>query len=175
MKMLRVTVILSLLVLLLGSCCTQKRCERLYPPAGNQESSHDSVSVSDRDSVSYIPQDSSWLKAYLECDAHGKVLLKQIAGYEAGKNVSIPRVSIHDNVLTAECKVDSVEVYNRLYSKYSHSNKTTVKVYTKEVNKLTPLQLWMILLCKIESAILFLIIVYVLIKYYIKWQKTRFL
>lgn len=171
----RSIIAIGLLVLLMGSCCTEKRCQRLYPPAGATEHESDSVSVQSRDSISYIPQDSSWIKAYLECNAKGEVYLRQIAGYEAGKNVKVPQVSVKGNVLTAQCKVDSIAVFNRLYSKYARSNTATVKVYTKEVNRLTPSQVWMIQSFKIESAILLLIIAYIITKYYLKWQKTRVL
>ncbi|HMO63301.1 MAG TPA: hypothetical protein PKC39_14545 [Ferruginibacter sp.] len=82
-----------------------------------------------KDSLIYIPADSAWLHALLECDSNGKVLLKKILGYEAGRQAAIPAVSIENNRLDVKNRVDSQAIY--IAWKERHSSKDSVTVVTK--------------------------------------------
>ena len=93
----------------------------MYPPSVQSVNDSSSVttneSVQERDSISYLPADSSWLKALLECNAQGQVVLKELQDYKTGKSINVPLVKVKNNVLTATCNVDSIAVFNH-YSKH---------------------------------------------------------
>lgn len=155
---------------LVTGCCTQRRCADKYPPVQsvNDSSSVTTVeSVQERDSITYLPADSSWLIALLECDEYGKLILRQLQDYKNGKNVEVPYVSVDGNVLTVKCKVDSLAVFNH----YSKHFKKEVEYRDKEVikevkaNYLTPFQKWQIKAFWVESAILILLISLFIIKF----------
>lgn len=150
--------ILICLVVLSG-CCTQKRCNQKYPPAQSASDSSmvtTSESVQEKDSISYLPADSSWLKALLECNEYGQVVMKELQGYKSGKNAGVPQVSVKDNVLTAKCKTDSLAVFNH-YSKHFKKEveyRDRKVTETKYINELTKGQKRMITAFWIESLIL---------------------
>ena len=70
------------------------------------------------DTVVKVQPDSASIKALLECDSVGNVLLKRIAEYEAGKHVNPPKLDIQDNVLTAMVKVDSFGIFMTFRERY---------------------------------------------------------
>lgn len=70
------------------------------------------------DTVVEVQADSASIKALLECDSVGNVLLKLIAEYEAGRHVNPPQVDIRDNVLTATVKVDSFGIFMTFRERY---------------------------------------------------------
>lgn len=142
MKILLISLVSLFLV---TGCCTQQRCNQKFPPVQTVNDSSavtTDESVQERDSISYLPADSSWLKALLECNEHGQVMMKELQGYKAGKNADVPQVKVKDNVLTAVCNVDSVAVYNRISkrfkSKIEYRDREVLK--EKRVNYLTPFQ-----------------------------------
>lgn len=133
----RGAIIVSILVLILSGCCTQKRCAQKYPPAQSSTEKDTTGTLTqethqDTDSISYISQDSSWIKLYLECNAQGQVLIRQLDSYKQGKNVSLPQVSVKNNLLTAQCKVDSIEVYNRISKHFKKEFQYKDRIVTKE-------------------------------------------
>lgn len=133
MKINALILLLASLILVTG-CCTQRRCADKYPPVQsvNDSSSVTTVeSVQERDSITYLPADSSWLIALLECDEYGKLILRQLQDYKNGKNVEVPYVSVDGNVLTVKCKVDSLAVFNH----YSKHFKKEVQYRDREVKK----------------------------------------
>ncbi len=154
----------------LSGCVTQSRCDRKFPPVTSSQAKDTSGVVSteviqDKDSASFIPADSSWIKMYLECSASGEVLIKELNSYKGGKNMGIPEVSVKNNVLTAKCKVDSLEVYNRISSHYKakveYRDRTRTETKTVRINYLTPFQrlranlFWVLVpLCLILSFLL---------------------
>lgn len=92
-----------------------------------------------RDTTVTIEPDRATVKALVECDSVGNVLLKQIAAYEAGKHVKPPQVDILDNVLTATAEVDSISIYLILKDRYVERSDTSASQEIKivEVNRLT--------------------------------------
>ncbi len=121
-------------LILVTGCCTQKRCNQKFPPVQSVNDSSSvttSESVQEKDSITYLPADSSWLKALLECNAQGQVVMKELQEYKAGKNAGVPQVKLKNNVLTATCKIDSLAVF----SHYSNHFKKEVVYRDREVKK----------------------------------------
>lgn len=94
-----------------------------------------------RDTIVTVQADSSTLKALLECDSLGQVRMRELLEYKAGERTQPPQVIIHDNVLTASSKVDSVAIYLTLkdtYEKHVRENESIrIEIIEKEVNRLT--------------------------------------
>lgn len=76
-----------------------------------------------RDSTVIIPADSSWLKALLECDSMGNVHVRELQAYAQGKHIVAPKIGVKDNVLIAECKVDSFGVFFSWVQKHGLTRK----------------------------------------------------
>ena len=154
--------ILLVSLLLAGGCCTQKRCERNYPVAQSASDSSTvtaAESVQEKDSITYLPADSSWLKALVECDTYGNVLFKELQGYRNGKNVEVPMVTVSGNVLTVKCKIDSMAVYNHYVKSVKKETQYRDRkvTETKYTNILSKWQKTQILFFWIESALLLLL------------------
>lgn len=132
-------------IFLVTGCCSQRRCADKYPPVTSSNDSSSvttNESVQEKDSISYLPADSSWLIALIECDENGKAIMKELEAYKAGKNVSVPQVKISNNKLTAACKVDSLAVFNHYLKHFKTEVKYRDREVTREVrvNYLTPFQ-----------------------------------
>lgn len=125
-----------------------------------------------KDSIVRVPADSSWLKALLECDSSGEVLIKQIAAYKAGVHAQVPKVSISGNMLSVFNPVDSFLIYlkwkERDYFRVTDStSKTTITLPPVRVNYVTWWQKLFIVSGKIAWCLLLLFIA--------RWViKTRF-
>jgi hypothetical protein len=95
-----------------ASCITKEKCARFYPP---QIVMKDSITIKTIETVTdtfvEIKADSSWLKAWIECDSLGQATIKELMGYGSGQRSNIPMVSLIDNVLTADCKCDSAGIH----------------------------------------------------------------
>ena len=156
---------ISALLILISSCATRQRCERKFPPVELSSQNRDSIVTVTKDSISYLPADSSWIIALVKCRENGEAYLAELQGYKQGKNVNIPVVSISGNRLTATCKIDSLAVYNRIKERFK-TNQTAVKeTVIREVNKLTPDQKfkvaifpWLLLCITLEALLIVLII-----------------
>jgi hypothetical protein len=85
------------------------------------------------DSLIFIPGDSAWIKAYLECDSSGRVLVSQIESLK-GKIIT-PQIKYYPEYIKLQCDVDSESVYLRWKSRYikeiNHST-DSVKEIVKE-------------------------------------------
>jgi hypothetical protein len=158
----RKLIIFLVSLILVTGCCTQRRCNQKFPPVQTVNDSsavttHESVQ--EKDSISYLPADSSWLKALLECNEHGQVIMKELQGYKDGKNVEVPWAEISNNVLTVKCNVDSVAVYNRISKRFKNKIEYKDREVLKEkrVNYLTPFQTAEIKGFYIASALLLIL------------------
>jgi hypothetical protein len=88
-----------------------------------------------RDSIVVVPADSSLVRALIECDSTGKATVKQLLDMYAGARVLPPRIAIDAaNVLTADCRVDSLAVYLVMKDRYYRSETAETKVV--EVNRI---------------------------------------
>jgi len=165
-------VVIIAILLTFTSCVTRRRCNEKFPPQISfaREDSIQYVQIT-KDSISYYT-DSSYVRALLECDTHGQVIMKELQEYKSGKNLDIPNVIIRDNVITATCIVDSMAVYNLIKSKFSSNVKNTKENYVVTTNELTPFQKFRCNVFWPESLIL-LFILFLFIKNLIYGNKKR--
>jgi hypothetical protein len=69
-----------------------------------------------RNSIVTLPADSSMIRALVECDSTGKARIRHLLDMFAGSRTRPPRISIDaDNILTAECDVDSYKLFGKSY------------------------------------------------------------
>lgn len=98
----------TLLAYMLTSC-------RTVVPCVVGTNTHDSVYVyvENTDTLIVIEPDSASMKALLECDSMGNVLLRELE-QEQGRNIAIS-ASLKGNVMTVDCKQDSLQqLVNRM-------------------------------------------------------------
>ncbi len=107
-----IAVLIVTIALFMTSCKAKKEVNRITIVRTEK------VLETVRDTVVNVQADSASIKALLECDSVGNVLLKRIAEYEAGKHVNPPKLDIRDNVLTAKVKVDSFGIYMTFLERY---------------------------------------------------------
>jgi hypothetical protein len=111
------------------SCVTREKCNKYYP-AQTLKSDSVTVKVFEKviDTVIEVVADSSWLKAWIECDSMGQATIKELIDYQNGKRTNLPRVRLQNNILTTDCKCDSVKIHallkNREISIDNRSNVT---------------------------------------------------
>jgi hypothetical protein len=80
-----------------------------------------------KDSFIFIPPDEANIKALLECDSNGKVLVKQLLDYKAGKHAEPPIFVIQDNILDIDNITDSFSIYMSWKERFTSSDTNTVK------------------------------------------------
>lgn len=80
----------------------------------------DSVLVREtlRDTVVRIRADSASIRALLECDSLGRVRMRELLSLKASGRMPPPTISIKDNVIHVQAKVDSMSVYLALKDRY---------------------------------------------------------
>lgn len=165
----KLSFILIVAGILLSGCVTRKNCNRKYPP---QIVRHDSI-IRDtiervRDTTIYIPPDRAYLKAWVECDENGKLLMKKIENYEAGERVK-PKIIVRDNYVEIECEVDSASIAHHWIETHTKAVDSNKEVTTVEINVLTGFQWFQIWGFRILGGLLFLYIaIRVVIKTFFK-------
>lgn len=135
-------IILFLLVapLIIAGCTTQKRCNDRYPCVGRTDTVYSVQTIIDyKDSLWVIPPDSSWLEALLRCNGEKAELVKVI-GHGSGNNSQPPKIIIHDNVLRADCKIDSFEISKRWAETHKTEFVTASKTVIVKENYMTGFQ-----------------------------------
>lgn len=115
-----------ILLLFLAGCRTSK------PVIYEHVVTKDSVVYVVRDTTIIAPADSSHIKALLECDSLGNVLIKQIENMQGRLNAR-QNLTIQDNVLEADCICDSMSIYATLRDR--HQTTTTAKTVYVEIEK----------------------------------------
>ncbi len=117
----------------------------------------------ERDTLVEVQPDSASIRALLECDSVGNVLLKQIAEYEAGKHVNPPKLDIQDNVLTATVKVDSFGIFMTFRERYV--NRTDfMESQEKEIVYVNRLTGWQKFRIRLANGVLVVVPVYIVFK-----------
>jgi hypothetical protein len=71
----------------------------------------ETVTETVHDTTIVVEKDNSAIRALLECDEERNVLVKKLVDVRAGERVHPPALKIEDNILTAECEVDSFTIY----------------------------------------------------------------
>lgn len=130
----RILLISALMMLLITSCVTRKRCNELYPCQGSVVSTKDSTTSTEtniipHDSIIYLT-DSASFKLYLKCDSLGNVRLCEIETLKASQNIK-PSFTLSNNNLYAACIVDSAAVAISWNEKHV-SKTTTVNANSRE-------------------------------------------
>ena len=96
---------------------------------------HDSVYVyvENTDTMVVVEQDSASMRALLECDSMGNVLLRELE-QEQGRNIALS-ATLKGNVITVDCKQDSLQqLVNRLRDVVrEYETNDTKEVVTVEV------------------------------------------
>ena len=164
-------IIFIIMLLFVTSCNMEKYCATHYPPViSNDSTSNTETSYTRHDSIITIPADSSWLKMYLECNKDGQVIAKQLDSYKSGKNVQLPKVIIKNNILQAECKVDTNKIGIYWFNKYVKTNVKVKQVAVKEIYKTTKFQSFLNISGWILWGIILLGIIITLLKIFIKFK-----
>ena len=90
------------MVAMLQSC-------RSVQPCVVGTNTHDSVYVyvENTDTMVVVEQDSASMRALLECDSMGNVLMRELE-QEQGKNIALS-ATLKGNVITVDCKQDSMQ------------------------------------------------------------------
>lgn len=118
-----------------------------------------------RDTIVTILPDSASIKALLECDSAGNVLIKELQEAQ-GKNVKL-QLSLEqasgNGVVTVECKQDSLErviaLQNEKISELSN-NKQTETIEVKYIPTFVKVMAW------IGGALSLLLLIWVVLKVY---------
>jgi len=131
---------LSILIagILLSGCC--KQCLKRYPQQEVVKDSiiHDTVERI-KDSMIYVEPDRAYLKAWVECDENGKLLMKRIEQYEAGKRTT-PKVVVRDNYVELECDVDTAKILSLNREKIIRGIQVKEKLKVVEIPKMNGYQ-----------------------------------
>lgn len=127
-----------------------------------RQTTYDSVRVVHetlRDTTVIIRADSSWLRALLECDSSGQVILKELLDYQVGKYTGIPAIEIEENMLTAKMKIDSFGIFLTLRDRYENVMTNRV-VHLTEIREINRLRGWQKSLIGLGIIFLFLSVGY---------------
>ncbi len=116
-----------------------------------------------RDTLVQVKADASLIRALLECDSAGNVLLKRILEYEAGKHVAPPQLDIQDNVLTAMAEVDSFGIFMTLRDRYVERT-DYLESNEKEIVYVNRLTGWQKFRVRLGDCVLFGIPIYIVFK-----------
>ena len=162
----RIKLILLIAILLTG-CISEKRCAERYPLAERSDIliQHDTV-ICVKDSLIFLPADSGWLKALLECQ-DGKVVVKEILEVKPGKYV-VPFLSLQNNVLTTGSKIDSSSIYFAWKETHIRESRIESRTIEMPVFKVTGFQNFLIWSGGIAWAIMVILIAVNLIRFYLK-------
>lgn len=119
-----------------------------------------------RDTVFEIKKDSSYYKAWLECQ-NGKVVIKGKPQKAKGKYLEPPKVIIKDNYLNVDCEAEAQKLFAQWKDIYMATNLQTTITNTVEVErKLTWWQTFQIWCGRIFLAIALFSVVKFLFKIY---------
>jgi len=151
-------------IILLCTGCGQRYCQKRFPP---QITRYDSI-IRDtieraRDSMIYIKPDRAFLRAKLECDKRGRVMIKKIEEYEAGFKVR-PKIVVRNNYVEIECEVDSSLIALHWIETHTRAVDSNRETTTIEVNRLTSWQSFQIWLGRILGGLVFLYFAFIVLK-----------
>jgi hypothetical protein len=125
------TVLLSYSLTVLLACACQPA--RYIPVEKTTETKIEIVEVV-RDTTIYIPPDQATIKALLECDSAGQILIKQIETLQGKRNAKA-NIRIENNTITADCICDSLNIYLQLKDRYQTTTNTTLETKIHPVEK----------------------------------------
>ena len=121
-----------------------------------------------RDSTIILPPDSAWLKAWLQCDSTGNVLLQQLESKSSNIIVPMARltsIAPSGAILALDCKTDSLEMLITITDRtIKHLQETKTTQYIEVERNLTWWQQTQIYLGRVLLALLGAAIIFAAIK-----------
>lgn len=121
-----------------------------------------------KDTTIILPPDSAWLKAWIQCDSTGNVLLQQLEAQSSKLITPMARVeSVAPSgaILSLDCKTDSLEMVIRLKERtIQHLQQSKTTQYIEVERKLTWWQQVQIHLGRVLFALLAAAVFYAIIK-----------
>lgn len=87
-----------------------------------------------RDSIVTLPADSSFIRAWFECDSLNQVIMTELET-KAGKLIQ-PSASFRNGLLVATAKIDSQAIYLRWKERHESTQTTSTFIKEVEVEKL---------------------------------------
>lgn len=133
---------LILIILLVTTSCKQLK---LLTP-GTTTENENIVQETIRDTIILFKADSSYFRAYLECDSANRIIMSTLENVQ-GQKVR-QDIIYRDKILTVQAKIDSQAVYIALKDRYQKSTDKEV-VVQEVVKKIYPK--WLIILSLIGS------------------------
>ena len=124
-----------------------------------------------RDTVVTLPPDSAWLRAWMECDSTGNVLLRELQTANGKTTSTAITVVRHDTVTLFEvnCNTDSLELQLKIRDRQIRQLSNSRTVETVEVEKrLTWWQITQIYSGRIFLALIAALAVFTVTKLYLK-------
>ena len=116
------TFLLSYSLTFLASAC---QTIRYVPIEKTVETKTELIEVV-RDTTIYIPPDQAIVKALVECDSTGQILIKQIETLQ-GKLNAKANIRIVENTIIADCICDSLSIYLQLKDRYQTTSVNTTE------------------------------------------------
>ena len=136
----KITFLIALVVVLSGC----KQLKLLTP--GTTTEIENIVQETIRDTIILFKADSSYFRAYLECDSANRIIMSTLENVQ-GQKVR-QDIIYRDKILTVQAKIDSQAVYIALKDRYQKSTDKEV-VVQEVVKKIYPK--WLIILSLIGS------------------------
>ena len=163
----RTAIIIGLLLFVAACTPSREWCNDHYPPRVHDSVWHDTI-VRDSLIPIYTPPDSAWLKAWLECDQNGQLIMKRLEEYQAGSNVK-PSIQVNGNTVWLKCKVDSGKVYSIFKSREIRTGNLTVKELPPvKINVLTWWQQAQIYGFRVLGILALAGVIFLIVKMYLK-------
>lgn len=155
-KMITIVIAISLLI----ACCPTRKI------ITTAEIQRDSITIKEviRDTIVQIRQDSSAIEMLLECDSVGKVRMKELISYRSGDRTPPPKVIIRENILYAESKVDSMNVYLSMKDRYTEAVVAKKEIIVQQVNVLSWWQTLWVWIGKISAGVIFVVVAWRIFK-----------
>lgn len=158
-----------LMILITTSCLSEKQARKRYPcpePVITSQISHTTDSTVPRPVMA--PADSSLISLYAACvDENGKltgdkIMLINQMNSQTGRIISVPGVSIDNNVITAKCKTDTGAIV-KWFMEHNRTT-TTETVKTLVVYREKPLSWWMQTRLNVGTWVIILVLIYVALR-----------
>jgi hypothetical protein len=162
MKNIKLGCLFFVLTIILVSCAGKKPVV-----VQNTITTEKTITTTVHDTILTIKKDSSFYKALVECE-NGKPKIKSVTQAEPGRNLKSPKVRIDDNVLKVDCEAEAQLLFTSWQSTYIKEHQQEIKEVPVITNELTWLQKAQIKGFRILAIILFLIVVWSIVKYKFK-------
>jgi hypothetical protein len=159
-----------MLLMFLNSCCTQNKCNRLYPPQV-RTSNDTTTKYVEHKIIERTPADSSWLKALIECQNGKPVLVNVSSGNSSNGRAPVMSYELKGNDLTIKCKEDSLRKVITTLEKQVQINSSKVEVHETKVNYITSWQWFQIWAGRIFLIALIILLAYIVLKNWIGIKK----